>query len=253
MIIVRLLVGLVLSAGLSFGTSYGLLTLLSGSHGSGLLIVSLIVAGLCGLYGAIAFANNVYRLGFFSVLGLVLDMTWSIPNTIFGLVYIPACLIAGGGFESSLDTQRSGTLCYTSSPRGVGWRMTVGPVIGGGWCRHEEVHTWQGRIFGAAYYPVYFTCYLLMLLFRLVLGKVSDVPVEAYRRICFEDWAYASGGDSEIGWGMWFLWLVISAAYIGATALAVYGFATHGLVLGLIAVGVMVVYSLGRNLAPAYD
>jgi len=253
MVIVRLLIGLVLGAGLSFGTTYLLLAVLLGVASPIALIVSLVAAAGCGAYGAIALANNVYEVSFLSILGFFLDMTWSIPNTVFGLIYVPICLIAGGGMENSSDTQRSGTLCYTASPRGAGWRMTVGPVIGGGWSRHEEVHVWQGRIFGPIYYPVYFLCYFFIFLFRLILGKVSDIAVEAYRRICFEDWAYSSGGDSEISWGMWFLWLLISSGFIALSVLAVYGFATHALVIALIALGLMVAYSIVRNLTPAYD
>jgi hypothetical protein len=252
MVILKILLGLVLAAGLSFGTTYLLLAVLLGVSGSITLIVALIIAGSCGAYGAIALANDVYEVSFLSFLGFFLDMTWSAPNTIYGLVYVPICLIAGGGLENTSDTQRSGTLAYSSSPRGAGWAMTVGPVIGGGWSRHEEVHVWQGRIFGAVYYPIYFLCYFFILLFRLILGKVNDIGVEAYRRICFEDWAYASGGTSEISWGMWFLWFLISAVFIAVSFLAVYGFAAHAIVISLIALGVMVAYSIVRNLAPTY-
>lgn len=252
MVIVRLLTGLVLGAGLSFGTSYLLLGVVLGLSATVTMIVSLIAAGGCGVYGAIAFAKDVYTVSFLSILSFILDMTWSIPNTVFGLIYIPICLMAGGGFQNNSDTQRSGTLCYTASPRGTGWRMTVGPVIGGGWNRHEEVHAWQGRIFGPIYYPIYFTCYFLIVLFRLILGKFTGVGEEAYRRICFEDWAYSSGGDDEISWGMWFLWMLISAGYIALTFLTVYGFATHAILIAAIALGVMVAYSIGRNLTPTY-
>jgi hypothetical protein len=252
MIVLRLLLGLVSGAGLSFGTTFLLLDVLLKVDSSIALIVSLIAAACCGTYGAIAFANNVYRVSFLSILGCILDFTWSIPNTVFGLIYTPICLIAGGGMVTSLDTQRSGTLSYTASPRGAGWRMTVGPVIGGGWDRHEEVHVWQGRIFGPIYYPIYFLCYFFIFLFRLILGKVNDIGVEAYRRICFEDWAYASGGEDEISWGMWFLWLLISSGFIVLSFLAVYGFASHTIVISLIALGLLVAYSIVRNLTPPY-
>jgi len=56
-------------------------------------------------------------------------MTWSVLNTLVGLVYIPICIFAGGGFQVDSDTQRSGTFCYLASPRGPGWRMTLGTVI----------------------------------------------------------------------------------------------------------------------------
>jgi len=240
--------GVPLGAGLAFGFYFGICSALGLPW-----YVALICAVPAAIYSPIALASGVYEVGFFSILGYVLDMTWSVLNTLVGLVYIPICIFAGGGFQVDSDTQRSGTFCYLASPRGVGWRMTLGTVIGGGWNRHEEVHVWQARMFGPAYFPIYGLCWLLNVIFRLITGKLTDAAVEAYRRVCFEDWAYAAGGDSEISWGLWFLWFLICTVYVGLGISAVVGFIANTIVLSLIAIGVLIVYSLVRAFTPTYS
>jgi hypothetical protein len=242
------ILGVPLGAGLAFGFYFGI-----GSALGFPWYVALICAIPAAVYSPIALASGVYEVGFFSILGYVLDMTWSVLNTLVGLIYIPVCLLAGGGFQNDSDTRRSGCFCYLSSPRGPGWIMTLGTTIGGGWNRHEEVHVWQARMFGPVYFPIYGLCWLLNVIFRLITGKVADAAVEAYRRVCFEDWAYAAGGDSEISWGLWFLWFLICTVYVGLGVSIVVGFAAHAIVVGLVAIGVLLVYSLVRAFTPTYS
>jgi hypothetical protein len=246
--LIKGIVGFLLGTGLSFAFNYFL-----GNAVIGLpLIIALIAAAPVGIFSSIALAEDVYELGFFSIVGYVLDVSWSALNTIVGLLYIPVCLLAGGGRQVNGDTQRSGSLCYLASPRGAGWRMTLGTVIGGGWDRHEEVHVWQARIFGPVYFPVYGLCLGLNMLFRLLTGKLNDLAVAAYRRVCFEDWAYAAGAATEILWLRWFLWFFISAVYVTISFGAVFGLAAHSILTFLLATALLVIYSLIRAFAPTY-
>ena|SRR5438270_7266182 len=242
------ILGFLLGAGLAFSFNFGI-----GSVTIGLSwIVALIGAAPVGVYSGIALAEDAYELSVFSIIGYVLDMSWSALNTVVGLLYVPVCLLAGGGLQVNDDTRRSGSFCYLASPRGAGWRMTLGPVIGGGWNRHEEVHVWQARIFGLLYFPVYGLCWGLNLLFRLLTGKLSDLGVAAYRRVCFEDWAYAAGAADEILWFRWFLWFLVCGLYVAVSVGAVFGLVAHSILIFFLALALLIVYSLVRAFAPTY-
>jgi hypothetical protein len=220
---------------------------------------ALAVAGIAGLigavYSAVAFARGVYGLGPFSILGYLLDMSWSLPNTAASLlVWLPACMIAGGDFVEPNDkSRRSGTFVYRKNPRGGGYdATTIGTVIGGGWSTHEEMHVWQARLFGILYMPVYVLSLLLNLLFRLCTGKVQDLTMQAYYRICFEDWAYSAGSTSgeNINWGAWILWFFLSLIYVGSVVLIFVGAFAGVVLLSIGAAIALVAYSLIRAFTP---
>jgi len=163
-------------------------------------------------------------------------------------------MIAGGDFVEPDDkSRRSGTFVYRKNPRGGGYdATTIGTVIGGGWSTHEEMHVWQARLFGFLYMPVYILSLLLNLLFRLCTGKVQDLTMQAYYRICFEDWAYSAGSTSgeTIKWGAWILWFFLSLIYVGSVVLIFVG-AFAGIVLLSIGAGIaLVAYSLIRAFTP---
>jgi len=229
----------------------------SGTSDTVPLIVALIGAAIGAVYSAIAFGREVYALRPFSILGYVLDVSWSLPNTAASLlVWLPACAIAGGNFvDPDENSQRSGTFVYSDNPRGGGYSATtVGTVIGGGWSSHEEMHVWQARIFGPAYLLVYLMSLLLNMLFRLVTGKTAELSKQAYYRICFEDWAYFAGETSggDINWGAWFLWFLLSAVY-AATYIAIVIGAIAGVALvSIIAAAVLVAYSVIRAFTPTH-
>ena len=193
------LLGFAIGFAIAAPSYYAAMRLLGG--GTTLALVIAGVAAVLGAgYAAIAFAKKIYRLGFFSILGLVLDLTWSMLNTAAGLlVWLPACSVKGGQFISpNRNSQRSGTFVYSKNPRGGGYAATtIGTVVGGGWNSHEELHVWQARIFGPLYMVVYGLSWLWQMLFRLVIGKPSAIDREAYGRICFEDWAYWGATTKE--------------------------------------------------------
>src|SRR5687767_6280373 len=81
--------GLILAGG-----SYFAIVMLAGADLMTAAIVAA-VAGVIGLaYSAIAFSKTIYRAGFLSIVRYVLDMSWSLLNTLAGLlVWIPASKI----------------------------------------------------------------------------------------------------------------------------------------------------------------
>lgn len=255
MVVLRLLAGLVLGFGLPFGFYY--VGLRFGLHlgASATLLSSLICGAIGAAYSAIAFGRRIYSFGPFSILGYLLDMTWSLLNTLASLVvWLPVCMVAGGDYVPPDSTsKRSGTFVYTSNPRGGDYgATTVGTVIGGGWSSHEETHVWQARLFGPFYLPAYGISLVLNLLFRLCTGRLEDITKQAYFRVCFEDWAYAAGSisGSDINLGMWLLWFFLSVVYVGLLALLFAGAFAGVIVLSLVAAGGLIVYSLIRAFTP---
>jgi hypothetical protein len=125
-------------------------------------------------------------------------------------------------------------------------------VIGGGWSSHEEVHVWQARMFGPLYMPVYLLSLLLNMLFRLCTGKMSELSMQAYYRICFEDWAYSAGSTSggHINWGWWILWFFLSSIYVSSVVLIFVGAFAGVVLLSILAAVGLVAYSLIRALTP---
>lgn len=222
--------------------------------------VALIVAAICGAFGAvysaIAFHKRVYQAGFFSILGYVIDVTWSILNTFAGfVVWAPVCLITGARMlETDEYSRRSGSFVYDKNPRGDGYAATtVGTVIAGGWCSHEEVHVWQARIFGPTYLVGYGLAFIMMALSRLLTFRPAQLVFQAYERICFEDWAYWGGGisGSTISWGGWFGGFFATVLFMGLALMIPIGAAMDELAVLLIGIGGLVVYGIVRALLPA--
>ena len=237
------------------GASYFGAMKLAGADAMTAVLVLGIAAVIGAGYSAVAFSKTSYAAGFLSILGFLLDMSWSLLNTLAGfLVWIPACRIAGAKFITPTDdSRRSGTLAYDKNPRGGGYMATtIGTVIAGGWSSHEETHVWQARIFGPSYMPAYIIALGLNIPFRLITGKTEKLTMEAYYRIPFEDWAYwgASTSGSGIKWGGWFLGFLLSLIYTGALIAIVVGLALGVWPIWLTGILTIVIYSVIRAIAP---
>ena len=219
-------------------------------------------AAACGVvgaaYSALAFSWGIYEVGFFSIFGYLLDVTWSLLNTFAGfIVWLPVCAISNANFVAPDDqSRRSGTFVYDQNPRGGGYQATtIGNVIAGGWCSHEEVHVWQARMYGPLYLPIYVLNLILSLIFRVISGNLSNYGDEAYRRISFEDWAYAAGhiGSGDIEWAWWFLWLLLTSIYVAFAMMIIVGIAAKVIpaiivgILGLIGYTVIRVFTPGAS------
>jgi hypothetical protein len=180
-----------------------------------------VLAGIIGLgYGLEAGILKIYDLGSPAGWGImVVDLTWSLPNTIWGFVI--GNLIFWF-FGSPSGTQSTGKHWVSFKPRsatGFGHDVlqTHGTVNLGGTGQHERMHLLQARIFGPAFLPLYFVCYavtsVLQLAWSATLGWILRVakvrpkfplqppaksPVGGffgwiYYATLFELWAFASG------------------------------------------------------------
>jgi hypothetical protein len=181
----------------------------------------LIGGAIFGLvYGLVAGILVIYDLsgpgGWFD---LLIDLTWSLPNTIFGFilgnVFYPIF-----GSPSRADSQDQGWIVYM--PRSGGGfgnsvLQTLGTVNLGGSGQHERMHLLQARLFGPAYLAIFGANYVLnfivQVLWAATLGlvlwlfNVRDTvyfrpPQQSavqgffgwiYYATAFELWAYASG------------------------------------------------------------
>ncbi len=251
----RVVLGTLAGLGIAFTTVYLSLHVGLGVNNNVALVIAGIAAVIAGVYSAVAFARGIYAVGFFSILGYLLDTSWSLLNTAASLlVWLPACMVAGGDFvEPDDNSRRSGTFVYSKNPRGGDYAATtIGTCVAGGWSSHEEMHVWQARLFGPLYMPVYLLSLLLNLLFRLFTGKTEGIVMQAYYRICFEDWAYSAGSSSQsdIKWPQWVLWFFLSSIYVGCVVLILVGAVAGAAFLSILAAVGLVVYSLIRAFTP---
>jgi hypothetical protein len=150
---------------------------------------------------------------------ILVDLTWSLPNTLFGAV-TGLWLYAFWGSPSKPNSEGRGWISYTprsSTGFGNDVLQTLGTINIGGSGQHERMHLLQARIFGPLYLPIfglsYVVTFLLQCLFTLLLGlilKATGVRTSAYlnppsssavngffgwiyHSTPFEEWAYASG------------------------------------------------------------
>ena len=198
----------------------GLLLAVTAALGSPATTWALVLAVVMLAYGIVAAVVGAYDLG--SPLGwlmLVVDLTWSLPNTVFGAI-TGLWLYAIWGSPSKGNSEGRGWISY--SPRsatgfGNDVLQTLGTVNLGGSGQHERMHLLQARIFGPLYLPIfglsYVVTFLIQCLFTLILGlalKAAGLRTSAhlnppassavsgffgwiYHSTPFEEWAYASG------------------------------------------------------------
>ncbi len=182
---------------------------------------------LAVLLGIVTFAYGVLAtwMGAYDLstptgwLMLLVDLTWSLPNTVFG-VLTGMWLYAFWGTPNRTNSEGRGWITY--SPRsstgfGNDVLQTLGTINIGGSGQHERMHLLQARIFGPLYLPLfgisYVITFLIQCLFTLILGfilKATGLRTTAhlnppassavsgffgwiYHSTPFEEWAYASG------------------------------------------------------------
>jgi hypothetical protein len=150
---------------------------------------------------------------------LIIDLTWSLPNTVFGFVFGNIIYIFFGAPSQDLSKDK-GWVAFSprgSSGFGTDVLQTLGTVNLGGEGQHELMHVLQARIFGPLYLPIFAVNYainfLIQVLFTCTVGAVlykANVRTTPY--FCppsrsavsgffgwiyysnlFELWAYSSG------------------------------------------------------------
>ncbi len=151
---------------------------------------------------------------------LVVDMTWSLPNTIFGFIF-GNCIYPFFGDISKNQSKNSSWIVYLPRAGGSGFGknvlQTLGTVNIGGAGQHERMHLLQARVFGFFYLVLFalnYVCtFVIQVLWTFTLGgllwllKVRQKPYFrpsshsavkgffgwVYYATFFELWAYASG------------------------------------------------------------
>jgi hypothetical protein len=176
-------------------------------------IAALVGAVLGLLYGLEAGLLRIYDLG--SATGwlwLLIDFSWSYPNTIYGLVL--GNLIYP--FLGTLSREQSEGQNWIVYAHNGSIAQTLGTVNLGGAGNHERVHLFQARGFGPLFLPLGLACYavtsVVQVLFTLTAGMVlwlthvRDTPYFRppessavhgffgwiYYATPFELWAYAT-------------------------------------------------------------
>jgi len=177
-------------------------------------------AGFGLLYGLEAGILGVYNLSRLKGwVEIIADMTWSLPNTVFGFIVGNLIYIFFGN-PSRNQSQDQGWIVYkprSSDGFGNDILQTLGTVNLGGAGQHEKMHLLQSRIFGPLYLPMfivfYMVTFLIQILWTTTLGWIlkktsirdtawfcppSSSAVSGfwgwiYYATPFELWAYASG------------------------------------------------------------
>jgi hypothetical protein len=134
----------------------------------GVLIGLAIGAILGAVFGWAVSTSQSYDLG--SARGIVMyvvDLTWSLPNTLLGALYLALNLMVGNKLERTYS-RHSGSVQLANGVfpkmRGITYLTTVGTVIAGvdpAVHAHERGHIFQARIFGPGYVPLVLANYVL--------------------------------------------------------------------------------------------
>jgi hypothetical protein len=131
------------------------------------------------LYGLMTGLLRAYDLSTQSgVFALLVDLTWSLPNTIVGFILGDAIYIFFGNPSRDLS-ENQGWIAYKprgTSGLGVDVLQTIGTVNIGGAGKHEKVHLLQARIFGPFYIPFVIANYIvtgtIQILFTVTIGAI---------------------------------------------------------------------------------
>jgi len=152
-------------------------------------------------------------------LQLIIDLTWSLPNTVFGFLFGNIIYIFFGAPSRELSRSKGWVAFSPRSSTGFGNDVlqTLGTVNLGGEGQHELMHVFQARIFGPLYLPFfglnYVINFLIQVLFTGTIGllfwaiKLRSTPYLRppsqsavggffgwiYYSNLFELWAYSAG------------------------------------------------------------
>jgi hypothetical protein len=209
----------IVSAILIFATVV-LINLTTGSHIPVLWLA--LGATLFGIaYGLQAGILGIYALSDFKGwLELVVDATWSLPNTLFGFI-IGNIFYPFFADLSKSQSSNSGWIVYMPAPGSSGFGSSVLQTLGtiniGGAGQHERMHLFQSRLFGPLYLLLFALNYIINFLIQVIwtftIGGLlwllkqrskayfrpsSHSAVQGffgwiYYATLFELWAYGSG------------------------------------------------------------
>lgn len=199
---------------LAGGVGIGLSVALTADHMAFTWITAVGAAfGLC--YGLIAAAVESYDFAKPSGwLLMLVDFTWSLPNTIAGFLTQAVYIFFG---HPSADLSRGhGWIAYkpwtTTAAFGNTVLQTIGTVCLGGAGNHELVHLLQARIFGPLYLPLVIVNYVINTLIQLLwTGLIGWILWLAGARqtpyLCPPASSAVGGGANSSGAAKFFGWI----------------------------------------------
>lgn len=135
------------------------------------LVVGLVVGFLYGLVAALVAAYDLSKIG--PCFALILDLTWSLSNTLLGFVVIHQIYLI---FFGTPDRGMSRGATWISFSGSVGGKVlqTWGTVNVGGKGAHEDRHLLQVRILGPIFIPFHAANYVVLgviqIVFTILIG-----------------------------------------------------------------------------------
>ncbi|HEY8450810.1 MAG: glycine zipper family protein [Micromonosporaceae bacterium] len=173
------------------------------------------VAALPGLVLGLTFGRAVaaatpYDLT--SVTGarrLLVDLTWSLVNTVAGAVFLAVNLARGNRVDPEAGRHSGSVILVRPFLRG--YATTIGTVQAGTrphLRRHEDTHVLQARLFGPLYLPLVVAHYVVVTLvpYWLLYHDRARQPIDGfrayfrrgvYRHTWHELWAYSVGDGRD--------------------------------------------------------
>jgi hypothetical protein len=155
------------------------------------LVVGLVVGAPLGVvFGWAIGSARAYDLrSRRGVLAYVVDLTWSLPNTLAGALFLAGNLALGNQIDR---THTPGRRCvHLGRPTFPGYLTTIGPVIAGvneAVHAHEHGHILQARIFGPLYLPAVVANWMVatVLPFWLLYHDHAKYPITSPRAYFFD-------------------------------------------------------------------
>lgn len=128
---------------------------------------ALVAGALCGfLYGLESGFLLSYRLDRLSGwLVLLCDLTWSYPNTLFGLILGNLFYPFFGSLSRELSEGKN-WIAYAKEQEGT--MQTLGIVNLGGEGLHERIHVFQARLLGPFFLPIFIASYIVTTVLQLL-------------------------------------------------------------------------------------
>ncbi len=142
----------------------------------GWMLLSGVIFGL--LYGLMAGLLRAYELSAHTgVLTLLVDLSWSLPNTIAGF-FLGKPIYIFFGTPSRAQSENEGWISYKArgtSGFGIDVQSTGTANLGGAG-NHEKVHLLQARILGPLFIPLVIVNYIItggiQILFTITVGVI---------------------------------------------------------------------------------
>jgi hypothetical protein len=171
------------------------------------LATSLSFAAMGGIHGVRLAMAGSYK-SFTGFIAFLLDHTWSLPNTIFASIWATVSL--GNPIDYNVS-YGSGSLFLKNELMG-GYATTFGNVtFGTNPAKHEAAHSWQARLFGPFFYPIYvanyvFNTFVPWWLIAKAAGAWKNKPIDSFANyfqrgvypfVFFELWGYAIEGSPK--------------------------------------------------------